>query len=467
MVQDCLGQEMRKSSTGLGETMGRPRSTTWVLAVLGAGACWGRPYAERAPDDEPSSSSGETTSSASTGGSTEADPTPTSGSSSTGPELPEGCGDGIVEPGQYCFVSVPLPYLAPDHNNIGSAAALDIDGDGRDELVVGGISPAFLFYDDGAFEFGPPASSGLMQYDFPMRWDWDRDGREDLVVPGSAGEEVFILRSLGDRLADLETEYVGGMYDTRGSPMPIDVDEDGELELLLAAEWPLAERGAHLRKRVAGEWLDVGPILPLPGCGVAGARAYADFDEDGHLDLVMHDAVTGCDPYPTQYDPEFHRVAVFRSDPETGLLEPTGTFPTGGWGEVGMWTGDFDEDGHQDVAIQIQTVDAISLLTGRGNGTLNEPVLITELGGTVGFWRVSRWGRGDFDGDGDLEWIGDSENGDRWILEGLVGSSSVIPLPPGTPLPMALGDFNGDGASDIVDYQHVNLGDKYVMLSIP
>ncbi|MCX4239798.1 FG-GAP repeat domain-containing protein [Paraliomyxa miuraensis] len=404
----------------------------------------------------------------SSGSDAAADATPTGGSDSGGLELPEGCGDGIVEPGQYCFVKVPLPYLGPDHNKVTTAAAVDVDGDGRDELVVGGITAAFLSFDDGAFEFGPPMGSGLMRYELTTRWDWDRDGHEDLLVPSYEGWRVFIVRSLGDRLADVETEVIGGSeYITYGAPVALDVDEDGQLEFLVSAEWPLLEQGAHLRKRVAGEWTDVGPILPLPGCGVTGARAQADFDEDGHLDLVVHDSVTGCDPYPTQYDPAFHRVAVFRSDPESGRLEPTGMFPTGGWGEVGMWADDFDGDGHQDVAIQIQTVDAISLLRGRGDGTLEEAELITEIGGTVGFWGLSRRGRADFDGDGDLEWMGGSENGDRWILESFLEEPSVVLLPRSTPPVMTIGDFNGDGVVDFVDSEPVNLGEKYVMLSMP
>jgi hypothetical protein len=435
---------------------GASRLASWVLAVLGVGAC-ARTQAERAPQDFEVETN-------SSGGSTTVDTTPTEGSS-TGPELPEGCGDGIVVPGQYCFVAVPLPYLGPEHNTVGTAAAVDVDGDGRDELLVSGIEGALLFFADGAFEFGPPVGQSLLRYELTARWDWDRDGYEDLVIPGNEGWRVYIRRSLGDRLADLETEVIGS--GTYGTPVPLDIDEDGQLEFLVNVDWPPLEQGAHLRKRVAGEWTDVGPILPLPGCGVAGARAQADFDEDGHLDLVLHDVVTGCDPYPTQYDPAFHRVAVFRSDPESGWLEPTGTFATGGWGEVGMWAGDFDEDGHQDVAIQIQTVDAISLLRGRGDGTFAEPESITELGGTVGFWRLSRRGRGDFDGDGHLEWMGGSENGDRWILESFLGDPSVVLLPPGTPAVMTIGDFNGDGVFDVVDAEPVNLGEKYVFLSMP
>jgi hypothetical protein len=465
-----MGIEMPRSSTSAREAMAGWRSVAWVLAILGAGACRGRPYAERAPDDE-SSSSGDTASSASTGGSTAVDAT-TGGGGSTGFELPEGCGDGVVEPGQYCFVAVPLPYLGPDHNKIGSAAAADFDGDGRDELVLEDFSAAnvVLRLVDGAFEFDPPVTPGAPYFDMATRWDGDGDGREELVSPihsaqGLQGEVAFI-RGVGQSL-QAQSEVVGAVYNVNGHPVPIDVDEDGELEFLVGVEGPPAQWGGHLRKRVGGEWVDIGPILPLPGCGATGAKAYADFDEDGHQDVVVHDIISACKPYPVEYDPAFHRVAVFRSDPETGLLEPTGTFPTGGMGEGGMWTGDFDGDGHQDVAIQIQAAIAVSLLTGRGNGMLNEPVLITELGGVVGSWRVSRWGRGDFDGDGDLEWLGGSANDGRWVLDRLLGNPSVVPMPPEFPAPMLVADFNGDGVSDFLDYSILNLGDKYVMLSVP
>lgn len=389
------------------------------------------------------------------------------------PDRASGCGDGIAKPGEYCFRAFSLPASKHDNAVVGSAMGLDFDGDGQDELVVEDLPPrnAVLRFDDGTFALGPEISSGASELEFAIPWDWDGDGLLDLVVPKASDDErVFVLHSLGDTLSDAQTEDVGTDFVVNGPPVPIDLGSDGTLDFIVAAEWPLDEVGAHLRTYTDGSWVDFGPVIPLPGCGATSARAHADFDGDGHIDVAIHDSVTGCKPYPTEYDPEFHRISIFTHDGEGGL-RLSGTFPTGGWGETGFWADDFDGDGLVDVVIQPNDPPGVSLLLGRGDGTLEPPRVISSLPGISGPWRLGSRSWGDFDGDGDKEWLGYhqpySPSDSIWIVDSLTNDRPAHTLPSWMPLAMTVADFNGDGIDDYLDHELGPLGEKLVLLSNP
>src|SRR5690606_21527223 len=88
-----------------------------LLSTIPSGACSGPVGVRAEPSSSSSSESSDTASSGTVG-------------TSTGPDIvPErmtGCGDGIVEPGEYCFRKVPLPPGEYEHINVVTAIGLDI-----------------------------------------------------------------------------------------------------------------------------------------------------------------------------------------------------------------------------------------------------------------------------------------------------------------------------------------------------
>lgn len=83
-------------------------------------------------------------------------------------------------------------------------------------------------------------------------------------------------------------------------------------------------------------------------------HAKADFDEDGHEDLAIVECSTACDPFPPEYDLEWHRFMVFLNRPETAALELLGTFPTGAVQDGRVWARDIDADGRSDLLFDTQ-----------------------------------------------------------------------------------------------------------------
>lgn len=404
--------------------------------------------------------------------------------------LPEGCGDGVPVSGQYdCHYPVSLEYLMEAMGTRQKPArflAWDMDGDGRDELLA--QAPGFDPFQYGiaptrwngvSFDVGEVVGGQVDLLNWSTHFDLADDGRQDLVK-FSNGEVSYHLTTPSFELDD---EHIPAYFDIPiwGHVGPIDIDSDGALEVL-AVRWPVTDddpyppRSLWLHEIVAGEWTPVGQALELPGCFWIMRLAWADIDGDGHEDVAVLNHPNACDPFPLEYDPSWHSISIFFNEPMTQTLVPGPVIPVGGipWEDLLMLE-DFDGDGHLDILVELldpmtSRVSGVALVRGLGDGTFEEGVPI-ELPG-IPEWRLQ--GRGDLDGDGDLDWIlwGDAVVDDIFAAEpGIVHvHSDVIGVDGetwrGT---SAFGDFNGDGVTDYVGREQVDQDDfrRVAMISAP
>lgn len=173
---------------------------------------------------------------------------------------------------------------------------------------------------DGAFREGEklthpdgsPIDPGHGSAAFPV--DWDRDGKQDLIV-GTSGGEVVFLRNVGEKGRPAFAKPVPVLADgkpiTAGdAPVVADWDGDGRPDLVLGAHdgsvvW-FRNEGSAKEPRLAAAKVLVPPSTN-PGDDKArrpgewGTRvrpAVADWNGDGKPDLLLGDFGGGCEKKP-------------------------------------------------------------------------------------------------------------------------------------------------------------------------
>jgi len=265
--------------------------------------------------------------------------------------------DQVASPVRFNEVPVAFSHridLTRDLPFMGSAA-IDIDGDGRDEVVLGGggeQADVLLRFAGTGFE--PVADSGLDKPDGAATFgmaavDATGDGLSDLFIARSGG--VYFYRNLG---ADAATRFAGERIafalDDNTSPLAItlaDIDHDGAVDLYVA--------GYIRQDQVQGETIfnqNYGGYSYLLHnnsdntftdiTAAAGLRRqhntfmglFADIDNDGWADLVIAQDTGVVEIRRNNGDLSFGSL----SNPSSDYF----SYP------MGIGAGDYDNDGRLD-----------------------------------------------------------------------------------------------------------------------
>jgi len=196
-----------------------------------------------------------------------------------------------------------------------SVAVGDIDNDGWPDIYVANDSTAATYYQnqkDGTFkdvaiESGiayspdgkPQAGMGVSLGDF------NRDGLVDIVKTNFAGDTDSLYQNLGDGTFEDHTYLSGLGINTRYLGWGVgflDMDNDGWLDILISnghvypevdgthIDAPYAEHKYLYRNLRNGQFEEVtkvgGPGINDPAA--ARGCAFGDFDNDGHIDVVVN-----------------------------------------------------------------------------------------------------------------------------------------------------------------------------------
>lgn len=279
--------------------------------------------------------------------------------------------------------------------------------------------------------------------------DIDGDGLEDLFIGGSSGKSGSFFRQTSEgKFISENLEAIGKeKYAEDIGALLFDADQDGDLDVYCVSGSSEFKNNVHLyqdrlyRNNGNGAFSLDSTALPLIKSSGSCVIAY-DFDKDNDLDLFIGGRIVpGAYPnVPQSYI--LRNMGNGKFEDVTNLLAP-------GLGKVGMvtaalWT-DFNNDSWTDLVLVGEFMPVTFFMNEKGKKfTLHETA---SLQNSSGWWNSIT--AADFDNDGDLDYVA-----------GNLGLNSTFKASVEEPVTLYAKDYNEDGMMDPIMTKFI-LGREY------
>jgi hypothetical protein len=333
-------------------------------------------------------------------------------------------------------------------NGSSAAAWGDFTNDGWLDLFVtsfGGTQYNYCYTNNGDGTFTrvlPTFFPANNINSFGCAWaDYDNDGYLDLVkgISNPFGGSTQIYHNNGNAsFNNVTSASIGNIGPGANNVVWGDYDNDGYVDLFLAIGYNgpdnvlLHNRGNGTFTRITGN-----PMVTATG--LSGGASWADYDNDGRLDLLVSRTSAGCLLYHNEGG------GIFRSVTN----QPFSTDLNGS----GVSWGDYDNDGFLDVFVaHPQSPNRLYHNNGDGSFTFLTTDLIYQSRGTSsgGAWA-------DYDNDGWLDlFVANSGGGGSFLFHNTGNgtftriTNSVVATDIGTGQGAAWGDYDNDGFQDLL-----------------
>ncbi len=345
----------------------------------------------------------------------------------------KGNGDGTFQPEQQLATNLAT----------GQVAVVDLNGDGKLDLVLtvvsqGGVG-VFLGRGDGTFQPEVNYTTGVYPLAFTAQ-DMNGDGNLDLVVADQESNYVSVLLGKGDGTFSPRTNLPAGP----SSPVQLyataavvgDFDGDGIPDLAVdEVDFDYPGTGVVSVLLGKGKGVFQSPVSTKSN-GAMDIMEAGDFNGDGRLDIALS---TG------------NGAAVMLGNSDGTFGSPLQVVNTLGTPARGLVTGDFNNDGNQDLVVLANGfVQANPIYVLLGNGDASFQPARQFWGSTSLPMAIAA---ADFNHDGKLDLVVNlNPNGIAVMLGNGDGTFQSAVTYPTDQLPSGLtvADLNGDGIPDVI-----------------
>jgi len=234
--------------------------------------------------------------------------------------------------------------LGVNNNGNGRGCAIgDFNNDGLTDIVIGNFSQSGILYRNDSTLFTNVTASAGMNYTTwggSINWfDYNNDGRLDCYI-GNDGIPPHYNYLFGNNDLSTFTNIAGivGLTDSVStlSTAAADYDNDGDMDLFIGNQ--SGSPTGILYRNDGGSFTDVSTASGLETYLYTWGADWGDFDNDGDLDLYLANSNAGNQCFVNNGDGTFNEFASF-----LGIADPSSSFSCG-------WA-DFDNDGDLDLYV--------------------------------------------------------------------------------------------------------------------